>query len=228
MFKQLAGDDEGSKVTEKSFVEFLEKLPETIGKEEITCTEERRVAIFNHVDEEKAGTINLEKFRTMLAVTYVCKSSISLTEEFEIANSKTVAKIEPNDELEAVGFPKVEAATGMTRVQCKVLSSGQAGFVTMLGNAGTVYLDTVSGYETFVKGMDQKVAETAKKASEVSEFFKKKSTELASTKTQGPLTESRNDLIKLRMKVTSSSTALDQLKKKVVLAKKRIFKKRPG
>jgi len=225
MFKQLAGDDEGSKVTEKSFVEFLEKLPETIGKEEITCTEDRRIAIFNHVDEEKAGTINFEKFKKMLAVTYVCKSSISLTEEFEIANSKTVGKIEPKDALEALGFPKVEAVTGMTRVQCKILSSGQTGFVTMLGNAGTVYLETVSAYETFVKGMDQKVAETAKKTSEVSEFFKKKSTELASTKTSGPLTESRTDLIKLRMKVTSFCTALEQLKKKVVLAKKEFAKK---
>jgi len=223
MFKELAGDED-SKVPEKSFVEFLQKLPEKIGKEDITCTEERQVAIFNHVDEEKAGTINLEKFKKMFAVTYVCKSSVSLTDTFEIANGKTVGKIEPNDELEALGFPKVEPATGVTRVQCKQLSSDQAGFVTMLGNAGTVYLDTVSAYETFVKGMDKKLGETVKKSNEVTDFFKKKNSELSSTKTQGPLTEARNDLNKLRMKVTTSSTALDQLKKKAALAKKDFVK----
>jgi len=220
LFKQIDGQADGE-IPKEAFLSYLEGLPAAVKREELTCTEERRLAIFRHLDSDEAGSVSLDSFQSIFTTRYVCVKGISVTDGFEVQDSKTIAKIEPEDVLEALGNPKVEEATGMTRVECKIVSSDKSGFVTMTGNGGTVYIETISPFKTFVTDMDKKIEETVKSANQVSSFFKTKSAELATAGTKSAaLSDARAELVKLRLKVTTSTTNLDQLKKKAVQAKK--------
>jgi len=219
-FEQQLGGAADGKITQETFVEHLEKLPEMLKKEELTFTSERRVAVFNHIDADKDGFVSLSEFKDIFALRYTCVRGISVTDSFEINSSKTVAKVEPDEVLEAMGNPKIESTTDMTRVEVRVVASGKTGFATMLGNAGTVYLKPVSPFNTFCTEMDKKIDETVKSAMQVSVFFKTKSTELSTAGKQGALSEARAELVKLRLKVTTATTSLEQLKKKAVTSKK--------
>ncbi|CAK0808981.1 unnamed protein product, partial [Prorocentrum cordatum] len=208
-----------------AFVAWLAALPEKIEREEVNFPEERRKAIFKHLDSAKTGSITLENFKDMFKRRFTCVKQISVTDVFEIAKSKTTSKIEPGEVLESTGMAGARADEGgMTRIECRIVSSGAVGFVTVKGNEGTKYLDEVTAFSAFTVGMDKALAEASKAINKASGFLSQKAKELSAS-TPGPLAEARAELLKLRPKVTSASQSLDTMKRKTVLAKAAFVKR---
>jgi hypothetical protein len=212
-------------VTLEAFAAYLAKLPEEISREEVTFPEERRAAIAKHVDADKDGTISLADFKSMFVRRYICVKGISITDVFEIAKSKTTGKIELNDIVEGLDNPRTDEATGMKRLECKIVGKEDQGFITMQGNQGTKYLEDHSPFTNFVAQMDKTVAESKTKITKVSGFLNSKMGELKSAGSAGPLAEARTELAKMRAKVTNSTTSLDTLQKKIMMAKKQFAAK---
>jgi len=219
IFQQIGG------TSEDAFVAWLAALPEKIEREEVNFPEERRKAIFKHLDSAKTGSITLENFKDMFKRRFTCVKQISVTDVFEIAKSKTTSKIEPGEVLESTGMAGARADEGgMTRIECRIVSSGAVGFVTVKGNEGTKYLDEVTAFSAFTVGMDKALAEASKAINKASGFLSQKAKELSAS-TPGPLAEARAELLKLRPKVTSASQSLDTMKRKTVLAKAAFVKR---
>merc|ERR1719362_452433 len=225
LFNQVSDSNGEGKVQQDAFVTYLETLPAVTKQEEITFTQERQVSIFQHMDADKDGAINLSDFKQMFKRQFQCKQQITLTDVFEIAKSKTKGKVDMNVVVEALGNAKKDESTGMTRMECKLVSSGKTGFVTMLGNGGTVYLEEITPFMTFATDMDKALDKALKVVTDASNFLKLKAADLTKAGTKGPLAEARNELAKLRLKITVASANLDQLKKKVMLSKREYAKK---
>jgi len=124
--------------------------------------------------------------------------------------------LELDDVVEAITEPKMNEK--LTRIQCR-MKDGKEGWVTMKGNQGTVFLDAFSPYTSFVRTLDRALEVTSKSTTKVALLVKQKSSELANC-SQGPLAEARGDLSKLRPKVGSIQKKLEDLRQKVVTAKK--------
>jgi hypothetical protein len=142
LFQQIGG------TSEDAFVAWLAALPEKIEREEVNFPEDRRTAIFKHLDSAKAGSITLENWKDMFKRKFTCVKQISVTDVFDIAKSKTTSKIEPGEVLESTGMAAARADEGgMTRIECRILSSDAVGFVTVKGNEGTAYLDEITAFK---------------------------------------------------------------------------------
>lgn len=225
LFKQIHGGNAEGKISQHAFITYLENLPTLTKREEITFTEQRRLAIFKHMDEDKDDFISVDDFKSVFKRQYVCKQSITLTDVFEIASSKTKGKVELDNVVEALGNPMKDETTGMTRMECRIIATGKTGFVTMLGNQGTVYLEAITPFTTFAAGMDKAIADALKSVGQASTFLKNKNTELTKAGRKGPLSDARAELAKLQPKVTAAQASVDQLKKKVLVAKKEYAKR---
>mmetsp|Transcript_35079 Transcript_35079/g.100743 ORF Transcript_35079/g.100743 Transcript_35079/m.100743 type:complete len:1846 (+) Transcript_35079:263-5800(+) len=222
LFKQLTGG--ATSVKQPAFAASLEKLPEVLSREDLAFSDEQREAIFKHIDADKNGVVTFKEFEDIFTEKFMCIHGISVTDAFEISNSKTVSKLELDEVVVAIAPPKTNENLGVTRLQCRVVESGQEGWVTMKGNQGTVYLEPFSPYTSFAKALDRVIEATAKKTAKASTFIKQKASELASC-SQGPLMEARGELSKLRPKVSGSQKKIEELKKRVADAKKEYSKK---
>jgi len=160
----------------------------------------------------------------MFKMRFVCVKGIAVTDTFAVKDSKTVAKIEPGDALESTGCLMTDDSKGMTRLECQIVSSGKTGFVTVQGNHGTKYIEQVTPFSMFCSETDKTIAEKTKSVGKVSNLLNSKSKELAASGKEGPLADAREQLSKLRPRVSAALDAIEKLKKKVAVAK-RDFKK---
>merc|ERR1719297_388698 len=95
----------------------------------------------------------------------------------------------------------------------------------MLGNGGTVYLEEITPFMTFAAEMDKTLEKALKVVTDASNFLKLKVADLTKAGMKGPLADARNELAKLRPKITVASANLDQLKKKVMISKREYAKR---
>lgn len=223
-FEQMNGGKSDGGLDEQAFVAYLATLPEALSREELTFSQERRKAIFHHADSNRDGVVDFADFLALLRMKYVCVQDISVTDVFDVAQSKTVSKIEVGDIAEALGNAKKDEVTGMTRVQCKVLSNDKVGWVTVQGRQGKTYLEVSNKYRDFIQDIEAKLAAAAKTAAKVNTFATTKAQELAS-RGPGPLQDARLSLSKMRPATQDAMSAVEQLKKKVTTAARDHLKK---
>jgi hypothetical protein len=84
------------------------------------------------------------------SVFKVVKETI-MTNEFELDGDKketqklkdTTRKLKEGELVDVREWPKKEEKSGLMRMKCKTKSDGKVGWVTTLGNAGTVFLEVV-------------------------------------------------------------------------------------
>lgn len=217
LFKEAGRGEES--ISQDIFVAYLQQLPETIAHPEVEFTEERRAEIFKLLDSDNAGTVDDQKFRDMFKLQFLCLQTVSLTDSLQVSSSKTVCKVEPDAILEALG-PVSKDEKGVERVEAKITSSGQSGFVTIKGNQGSLYLQTIHPYEEFCKGLDEAVEDRIRNIRKATSSLNSKSNELQEAGKSSCLVEARAELAKLRPKAVDHLNALQSLKKKVADAKK--------
>jgi len=223
LYQEINGG--GSTLSQDVFVAYLEKLPEASGHEEVAFTEERRAALFKHINVAEDGSITLEEFKAIFKQTFTCIKEISVTDVFDIATSKTVAKVEAGGILETEHGAATDAKTGMTRIECTVKETGKTGFVTVQGSQGSKFLDLISPFFTYCKEMDKVIEASAKAVGAVSAFFNDKTKSLQTATKDSPLAEARVELSKLRSKVSAAQGSLNSLKMKAAAGKKDFAKK---
>eukprot|EP00931_Biecheleriopsis_adriatica_P033416 TRINITY_DN193_c0_g1_i5.p1 TRINITY_DN193_c0_g1~~TRINITY_DN193_c0_g1_i5.p1 ORF type:complete len:2073 (-),score=714.85 TRINITY_DN193_c0_g1_i5:36-6125(-) len=218
LFKEAAAGQ--ATIGGEAFVSWLEKLPEAISHPEVEFTEERRKAVLGLIDTVGDGQVTPEKFKDIFKQTFVCVTGISMTDVLTVSASKTVGKVEPKEVLEAVSEVGTDEATGMERVEVKIISSGKTGFVTLKGNQGTKYLQDWSPFTDFCAALDKEVEERAQNVKKVMSFLNSKSQELAAGGATGPMAEAKAELMKLRPQAATHQTAIQNLKTKVAAGKK--------
>jgi len=82
---------------------------------------------------------------------YVCKATVAMTDGENIQDSKVITKLQDGDMLDAVSGEVKQDASGISRVKGKALKSGEVGWITTQGNAGTVFAATIPNYYSVLK-----------------------------------------------------------------------------
>lgn len=219
LFVQANGGKKTGKITAEAFCAWLEKLPAETEREELTFTAARRAAMAKQMDGDGDGALELADLQRIFKKEFVCRESITLTDVFEISDSKTKGKVEPGSFLEAVGLASKCESTGLTRIECRVLSSGKTGYATMVGNQGTIYLEAVTPFSNFNRALEKALAESVQSITAISNFLKSKTAELAKVGTKGPLSDMRTEFGKMRPKVMAAQGSHEGMKKKLQVAK---------
>jgi len=90
--------------------------------------------------KDKSGTALAEMSTTL----YTCKASVAITDIDDIRKSKLIGKLACGDTFEVIGDLKDLA--GITRARGKDIKGGMEGWLTLKGNAGTVFAEPISNH----------------------------------------------------------------------------------
>jgi len=106
------------------------------------------------------------------STTYVCTSSIALTDSIDIKDCKVVRKLSKGEGLTVLEGPIEDEKTNVPRIRARASSDGAEGWVTVRGNAGSVYAEE-SGRQVIVsramplqRGMDSHASATVRMLAE--------------------------------------------------------------
>jgi len=82
---------------------------------------------------------------------FTCTASIAMTDALGIKECKVVKKLVVGEVFMLLEEPVEEESAGVTRVLGRSLTDGKEGFVTVKGNAGTVYAEASTKHYTVVR-----------------------------------------------------------------------------
>jgi hypothetical protein len=219
LFKEAAG--KGNTFQENEFVEYLSKLPEAIGHDELNAfSDERRAAIFKYLASD-GKAVKESDFETMFRQKYLCSKGVTLTDKYELDGAETLCKVEPSMEVELFGVQKDDAA-GMCRSQCTV--GDKKGWITIRQANGPVFLTLVSPFQSLCSTMDKAIAQGSSAVSKVSNDLNSKMKQ-GGTAAEGPLKEAREEMAKLKTEISNAVKSMDDLKRAVATAKKEYSQK---
>jgi len=72
---------------------------------------------------------------------YFCVSEAVITDGMQVADSKTVRRVQKGEIVEALDLEKKDVSIGVMRVKCRAIRDGTLGWVTVVGNAGKTFLE---------------------------------------------------------------------------------------
>merc|ERR1712194_736399 len=81
---------------------------------------------------------------------YSCTATVAITDEQDIKNCKVVRKMTTGEMFTLVEGPIEDKDAGITRLKGKCLKDELEGWITVKGNAGTVYVEPSSKYYSVV------------------------------------------------------------------------------
>jgi len=81
---------------------------------------------------------------------YSCTTSVAMTDAADIRNCNVVRKLDKGEMFTAVGEPEEDKSSGILRTEGKALKDEKVGWITIKGNAGTIYADASSKHYTVV------------------------------------------------------------------------------
>eukprot|EP00929_Paragymnodinium_shiwhaense_P078671 TRINITY_DN407_c0_g1_i1.p1 TRINITY_DN407_c0_g1~~TRINITY_DN407_c0_g1_i1.p1 ORF type:complete len:2038 (+),score=907.90 TRINITY_DN407_c0_g1_i1:163-6276(+) len=132
-----------------------------------------------------------------------CVKEIAITTQFEVKSSKTVRKAAIGEIFEVLEGPKTDESSGIPRVQCRAITDGATGWVTLKGNQGTPFLQ---------KGAKPYICH--EKACSLHEGFESKSKEVRQTKEgevfevlEGPKKEPPMEILRAKGKAKKDGKA---------------------
>merc|ERR1719223_724874 len=70
---------------------------------------------------------------------YLCSSSVAITDSFDIKNCKVVTKLAVGEFFISGEQPSTDESAGIVRLSGRTAKTGQVGWITLKGNAGTVF-----------------------------------------------------------------------------------------
>lgn len=131
-------------IDETQFLKFFSscerKKNEEGEKEEADISEDDLSRLFANFDEEDENKISKEKFLSITRTFMkVLKSSV-ITDDISIKSAPTRRLVE-DEVLEALTGPMMDDENTITRMKVKALSDGVEGWVTPVGNQGTVFME---------------------------------------------------------------------------------------
>jgi len=158
IFAKMDADKDG-KINESDFVKFFKSCerekPEVTkndGEEpDATISKEDLSRLFAFLDDEQTNSISKESFLSMIRHFMKVAKATVISDSLSIKESKTVRRLEPDDVVEVLQGPIVEDDLGIRRLFVKVVSDGKEGWLTPVGNQGTVFLKEGGGTMKVVK-----------------------------------------------------------------------------
>eukprot|EP00928_Gymnodinium_smaydae_P013903 TRINITY_DN15043_c0_g2_i4.p1 TRINITY_DN15043_c0_g2~~TRINITY_DN15043_c0_g2_i4.p1 ORF type:complete len:1469 (-),score=473.54 TRINITY_DN15043_c0_g2_i4:347-4753(-) len=90
--------------------------------------------------KDRDGGVHAEKGKDF----YTCKSAIAITDARDIRNCKVLRKLAPKETFQLLEGPHEEKDAGVTRVRGRSMKDQTEGWITLKGNAGTVYAEPSS------------------------------------------------------------------------------------
>jgi len=102
--------------------------------------------------KDAKGTI----FASLSKSLYVCKSTIAMTDNFDIRACKVVRKVDIGEALEMIGgqSEKEDSKIEIKRLQFRAMRDGKEGWVTLKGNQGTVFAEASKTHYIVAKDLD--------------------------------------------------------------------------
>lgn len=152
--KPASGSAETRKLEEGEIIQALE-APKVEKKAAIERCRGR------HVGDSTEGwfTMNPKTFKPWTS-TYKCVVSTVINDLPAVDGAKTLRKLEPGEQLEALQAPALEPTSGLLRIKCRTKKDNLVGFATVKGNQGTVLLSPLLA-ETAGKAAEKRPAEKA-------------------------------------------------------------------
>lgn len=88
-----------------------------------------------------------QSYAALSTKLFVCRSTIAMTDVFELDSCKVVRKVDVGEALEVIGGQeKADEEKAITRLQFRAVRDGKEGWVTLKGNQGTVYVETSTSH----------------------------------------------------------------------------------
>eukprot|EP00929_Paragymnodinium_shiwhaense_P077109 TRINITY_DN3968_c0_g2_i1.p1 TRINITY_DN3968_c0_g2~~TRINITY_DN3968_c0_g2_i1.p1 ORF type:complete len:2044 (-),score=893.51 TRINITY_DN3968_c0_g2_i1:341-6472(-) len=215
LFNKVAG---GSPISQAALAAYLKGLPEAIGHEEVAFPASRQANLFKALDADKDGAVSLAEFQAIFKDRVVCLKDVSITDGFDLASSKTVAKVAAREELELFGTQK-KHENGTVRGQCKV-ADGTTGWITLTGNQGSVFVQSraARALTEFMAPMELAASAAMAKCNEAMTFMASKLKEANIAHTADGKAEAQ----KLRPLITAALADCEALKKRLATGKKEL------
>merc|ERR1712176_326861 len=116
-----------------------EELPD-IKRAKVKASKDNAIGWLTLVD--KQGTVYAEANQKL----YVCTQSIAMTDVQDIKSCKVVRKLAVGEFFEVSGEIAVDKEASVSRIEGKALKDGKSGWITLKGNAGTVYAEQTTKY----------------------------------------------------------------------------------
>lgn len=132
---------------------------------------------------------------------YTCISTIALTNDMDIKDCRVVRKLDRGETMMVLEGPKDDATTGVTRIRVQSMKDQAEGWVTVKGNAGTVYAQESGRHYTITEEVQLQAA-FASDSDKVRTLLKGESIDL----TDGPKDEKAPDILRVKARALSTGT----------------------
>merc|ERR1719350_2100829 len=115
-------------VSVDGFLEFFNEFPQIFNKPQYKMSLEQRKAMFAQLDVNGCGAVSKDDFLNIFRERMICAGSISLTDAFDVATSKSLEKVEPGDVIEVVGEAHTHETQGMSRAEVRLERTNTKGW----------------------------------------------------------------------------------------------------
>mmetsp|Transcript_24359 Transcript_24359/g.56133 ORF Transcript_24359/g.56133 Transcript_24359/m.56133 type:complete len:2250 (+) Transcript_24359:128-6877(+) len=221
LLQKMSGNG-SSKVAEEHFVAFCTNLLKTEEMKDYIVNEEQLKGCFNHMLKEGCTELEEAQFVDFTAARYLVTRQVSMTSQLSVVGGKSIRKVDTGEVVLGLAASEKEDAAGLVRVFARD-KDGREGYISISGNQGTQYLKPCSACDAYVAEADVTIQNLATSVKEVLTFVETKAADLKTVRV-GPLTEARDQIMKLRPRVMKVSHAQTDLKKKGAAAQKKISK----
>jgi hypothetical protein len=123
-----------------AFFDSCEKEKVEDGKIEDELSEEDAKRLFSSLDEEDEGFLSKDSFFSVVRFYMKVVKETVITQSKGIKDSKTLRRLELNEVCEVIEGPTKEEAVDVLRTRVRTLRDSIDGWVTPVGNHGTVFL----------------------------------------------------------------------------------------
>jgi len=170
--------NKNGKIEESELVKFFKTNLKTEGENGEALPDEEVQRLFTYLDGEEDGCLPKDKFLSVIKKFMKTTKASVITEDISI-KSKIIRRLEEGEVVEVITGPTKEEDSVVARLKVKALKDGLDGWMTPIGNQGTVFLEDGGGSfkvvkETiltgsFVIGGDSKMKDRKLKVGEICE-----------------------------------------------------------
>eukprot|EP00928_Gymnodinium_smaydae_P087302 TRINITY_DN71581_c0_g1_i1.p1 TRINITY_DN71581_c0_g1~~TRINITY_DN71581_c0_g1_i1.p1 ORF type:complete len:2009 (+),score=514.05 TRINITY_DN71581_c0_g1_i1:70-6027(+) len=218
LFSKLSGGK--ASATEATFTEFLSKLPELLGDDDVAFAESEAKDLFKTLALGKES-LTKQLFDSLLRERRICVAATEASEDAKGTQETTV--IEVGEGVEIIDVAAADAE-GRIRARVFLARDGSTLWTTLEGPEGPNFEQSLV-QTSRVDSIDACAAGLLERCSELGKHTDQKMVEVSSVK-QGPLAEVKAKLAVVRTKVTTLQAKIDQLRKDVLAAKVALVEKR--